>query len=299
LIELYSHDDHSQEIKGASMIPSSILNLHFTLQIISFLSLFYGIYTGMEGWQYLLAAISTGICTGVCGIFVSHEMLHRNDSKRWRWMSKVLLFISGNMYLYTEHIVHHKWVGTWRDPATPRQEESVFEFFARSTWQQLRDAWYSETDRLEKIGLSELSKRNYVVANGLLQIVFVALINYLFGGWGVLVYIIQCVVANFVLEYTNYVTHYALQREETDEIDEKINWYTDKTSSQDFLIGLRQIQTDHVNGKQNSTLDKLHRMQNPSLPFGFATGFLIAILPPVWFGIVHLKMRQHKALFLK
>jgi alkane 1-monooxygenase len=121
-------------------LPELILLLHVPLQIACVIGLFNGIYNQtFIGFQMVLAALSTGILSGTSAVVVAHEYIHRKNKFK-KALGLFLLFSAGNVYFYTAHLkIHHKWVGTDKDPASARLNESVYTFFVRSVWGQIKE----------------------------------------------------------------------------------------------------------------------------------------------------------------
>ena len=91
--------------------------------------------------------ISMGLCCGIFGINVGHELGHRF---KWyeRWMAKMHLMTSLNMHFMHEHNQHHhKAVSTPEDPASARYNEPLYLFWIRSISGVYIMAW-----KLEKQG---------------------------------------------------------------------------------------------------------------------------------------------------
>ena len=126
IFDLLLPEDKNNDFEDNSTLPDAILMAHTVLQILSLGCLVNSIQMDrIVGSQLVFAAISTGIHTGSSSIIVAHEMVHRKQ-KHWQFLGKFLLLTAGNVYFYIDHLkVHHKWVGTSKDPATARKNESV------------------------------------------------------------------------------------------------------------------------------------------------------------------------------
>ena len=84
--------------------------------------------------------LSVGIVLGTNGINVAHELGHRQ--KFWeRILGKLLLMPALYMHFYLEHnFGHHQHVGTPKDPATSKINQSVFSFWFTSIFGQILNA---------------------------------------------------------------------------------------------------------------------------------------------------------------
>ena len=233
----------------------------------------------------MVLSLSVGVNTGASAIVIAHELIHRKN-KLYHLAGKFLLFTAGNIYFYIDHLkVHHKWVGTERDPATARKGENVYTFFFRSAIGQVKSSLNVESERLQKENSFKFGWRNYVVANFLLLIVFCSFVIYFIGTKAVIVFLLQSMIANFLLEYTNYIEHYGLIRKENERVDETHSWQSDKVISRYFLIDLSRHSDHHYYASK--PYNKLNSYEtSPVLPGGYVSMFYFALIPPLWFNKV-------------
>jgi alkane 1-monooxygenase len=268
-------------------MPRFLLYLHVPFQIACLASLFYGIQSGiLTGVWILTAALSVGLHSGSSAIIVAHEWIHR-PSARERFLGKFLLFSVGNPYFYIDHIkVHHKHVGTLQDHVTARFRENLYQFFIRSVTSQLIGAIRLENQRLQQANGMMKIFQNYVYQQISLQALWLILLYLVFGFWAVGVYLIQCLFANFLLEYVNYTQHYGLIRKEKQRVSAMHSWDSDQFVSRFVLVDLSRHADHHAYAaKPYHTLD--HMPQSPKLPSGYAGMFFIAALPSLWFKVIH------------
>ncbi len=291
-IEWFMPENKSNTHSESSFVPSLILYFHVILQLLSLSSLFYSFSVGrIHGFEIIGASISTGILSGTSAIVVAHELVHRKN-QFLRSLGKLLLFSAGNIYFYVEHLRgHHKWVGTDKDPATAKRGESIYQFFIRSMFGQIKSAWHLEEDRLKKESKSFLN--NVVLQNSIIQFVLLFAIYFVFGKMGVAIYMLQSLVANFLLEYTNYIEHYGLTRAENERVRENLSWQSDKVISRFFLIDLSRHSDHHYySSKPFHALDTYEN--SPKLPGGYASSIYLALLPPLWFKVVDKCLDNYK-----
>ena len=72
-----------------------------------------------------------GVMSGVIGIVYSHELMHQKP-KLERWLGDLLLASVLYSHFRSEHLqVHHRYVGTPRDPVTARMGEGFQAYFWR------------------------------------------------------------------------------------------------------------------------------------------------------------------------
>jgi len=273
-------------------LPQLILWLHVPAQLACVLTFFYGIAQQiLFGYTALGAALSMGISTGSSAIVVAHEYIHRKSSLQ-QWYGKLLLFTAGNFYFFVEHLrVHHKWVGTDKDSATAKKNQSVYGFFLSSSMGQFLGALKLENERLIKANKSPYSLQNYVIRQLFLHAVLDTCIVY-FIGWAALGwFVLHCVFANFLLEYVNYIEHYGLSRAEKQRVTEIHSWQSDAPISRFFLIDLsRHADHHYYASKPYHTLVSYEK--SPELPSGYAGMFFIAAIPPLWYAVMNKRIPQ-------
>ena len=292
IVEWFMLEDKSNEKTADSFLPDAVLILHVFTQVLALTSLFLSIQLNkFSFWQLFWAAISSGIHSGSSSIVVAHEMIHRKN-KMWQWMGKFLLFTAGNVYFFIEHLrVHHKWVCTDRDPASARYNESLYHFYLRTTFTQTVHAFNMEAERLKSQKQFVFFWKNYVLQNIFLQLLFCILIYYLTGKVGLIAYLLQVVMANFLLEYTNYIEHYGLRRNENERVDATHSWQSDKVISRFFLIDLSRHSDHHYYASKYYHTLNTHP-NSPVLPTGYVSGIYLALLPPLWFRIVNKRIEE-------
>ena len=295
LIEWFAPEVRSNESSSNTLIPNIVLILHVVIQILAFSSIFYSIYFHQFSfWQLYWAAISVGIHSGSSSIVVAHEMIHRKN-RTWKWLGKFLLFTAGNVYFFIEHLrVHHKWVGTDKDPASAKYNESLYHFYIRTTWGQFSHSLKIETERLKSENSFPYGPKNYVIQNLLLLIILCLTLFYNLGTTALAAFVIQAIVANFLLEYTNYIEHYGLSRKENEKVNEKHSWQSDKVISRFFLIDLSRHSDHH--SYASKPFHQLNSLSgSPVLPTGYVTSIYLALIPPLWFYVVNKRIAEFNA----
>ena len=268
--------------KKVDIIPQFIILLHIPVQVITLGSLFFGIHENIiQGPWVFCAALSTGLTSGTSAIVISHELIHRK-SKLNQALGRFLLFTAGNIYFFIEHLkIHHKWVATAKDHSTAIKGESIYAFFVRSTFGQIKGAYTLEKERLTKENAFSVSLENYVVRQICLQILVIAFLYITLGIYGPLAWLTQAFFANFLLEYVNYIQHYGLIRDEKQRQSDEHSWDSEQFVSRFVLVDLSRHADHHTYAsKPYHTLT--HSEISPKLPCGYAGLFFIAATPPLW-----------------
>ena len=91
-----------------------------------------------------------GVISGTIGINYSHELMHQKGRAE-RWLGDILLAMVLYSHFRSEPLlVHHRYVGTPRDPVTARYNEGFHRFYPRVLWQCLTSAFTAERDKLAR-----------------------------------------------------------------------------------------------------------------------------------------------------
>jgi alkane 1-monooxygenase len=162
-----------------------------------------------EEWA-LFAAL--GVLSGTIGIVYSHELMHQKP-KIERWMADILLASVLYSHFRSEHLlVHHRYVGTPRDPVTARYNEGFHRFFPRVLVGSLKSAFRAEKAMLARKGLGWSDFSNPFWRYWALQGYMLLLAVSIGGLKGLALFMIQAFVATWQLELVNYIEHYGLTR---------------------------------------------------------------------------------------
>ena len=159
--------------------------------------------------------LSMGLVT-TFAINLAHELGHRQT---WgeQFLSKLMLLTTLMMHFFIEHNRgHHKNVATFEDPSTARKGETVYAFWFRAILNEYLSAWRLEKKRLEVIKQPNFSLQNEMVQFQIIQILFVGLIYYLFGGFILLAFLFNAAIAYVSFETVQYLEHYGLQRKKNE-----------------------------------------------------------------------------------
>ena len=283
LIDLLLPNNSSQNPELDRAIPDFWLILAVAVNVLCFGSLLYGIGSGqIAGPHRWTAAISTGLNSGLLGLNTAHELIHRKQ-RFFRFLGICNLFVSFYSHFFIEHrLGHHARVATEKDPATARLGEGFYSFLFRT----IPGQWWSALQiELRKPSLKIGSHRfNFVVFIGLFQITFFAGLFY-WGKWLAFAYLLQSLVAIFLLEYVNYIEHYGLLRKDGEKLSATHAWQSDSVSSRFSLFELSRHSHHHLQAAV--PYPELESMESPHrLPYGYFGMFYIALCPPLWFWMM-------------
>ena len=240
---------------------------------------------GTIGW-----VLSTGILGGILAINPAHELIHKTD---WfeRACGGLLLTSVGYHGFKIEHVRgHHVHVATPQDNSTARLGESVYAFVPRALLRNMLNAWRIEARRLRMLGLPACSWHNEMLGWSALWFALVAAAAFLGGIGAAVLFIAQGLAAAASLEVINYVEHYGLMRAELapgryERVTHMHSWNASQRLSNWLLFNLQRHSDHHARASRRYPV-LLHHDDSPQLPAGYATMYVLALLPPLWHRIM-------------
>ncbi len=254
--------------------------------------------------EALWLGVSIGFVTGSFGITIAHELGHR-AARFDRRLSELLLLSVCYGHFFVEHNRgHHARVGTREDPATARLGESFYRFFPRTVCGSFTHAWRLEALRLAvksksgksgKSGKSAWTLSNRIVIYIAVELALCALAFAAAGAAGLVFFLFQSFVAFTLLELVNYVEHYGLARQpdaqgRPEPVAPHHSWNSDTWFGNALLINLQRHSDHHANSDR--PYESLRSIDSaPQLPTGYAGMILMALLPPLWFGVMDRRVR--------
>jgi alkane 1-monooxygenase len=194
-------------------------------------------------------------------------------------------------------------VATPGDPSTARKNESFYTFWVRSVFKGYAHAWRLEAESLKRKGYAIWSLHNEMIRFAILPLLFCGALTLMFSlllnriTWEVPVFFFsQSLLAFSLLELVNYVEHYGIMRKEIapgkyERVNPLHSWNASHLLSNFFLFQLQRHSDHHAYAhKRYQVLN--HYEQSPQLPFGYPTMIMLAMVPPVWFGIMNKRLEQ-------
>ena len=232
-----------------------------------------------------------GILFGSCGINVAHELGHRPE-KHNRMMAKMLLLPSWYMHFIIEHnLGHHKNVSTPLDPATALRSENVYSFWFKSVWGSYKNAWRIEIKRLDQLGKKQFSLENRIIQYSIIQVGY-AIVLFLVAGFPMMLLLgLSGIFGFLLLETINYIEHYGLVRKilpsgRYEPVQPHHSWNADYPIGRILLYELTRHSDHHF--KSTRKYQVLRSMpEAPDLPTGYPGAMILALVPPIWFKIMH------------
>ncbi|MGR3467104.1 MAG: alkane 1-monooxygenase [Shimia sp.] len=242
----------------------------------------------LGGWEKLGLFFGVGVITGTIGINYSHELMHQKPAYE-RWSADALLAMVLYSHFRSEHLlVHHRYIGTPRDPVTARYNESFQTFFPRVLRQSFKSAWTAEKAMLARKGLPATDRSNPFWRYAMLQGGFL-LLAILIGGWeGLALFLVQAFTAIWQLELVNYVEHYGLTRKHLgggkyEHVRPRHSWNAAHKASNWLLINLQRHSDHHYKPDRRFPLLQTYgEDEAPSLPYGYPVMTMLALVPRLW-----------------
>ncbi len=239
-----------------------------------------------------------GLSCGVFGINVAHELGHRK--KRYeKFLAKILLLTSLYMHFFIEHNRgHHKRVSTPEDPSSARKGENLYRFWIRSVVFAYLSAWRLEADRLRKRNVPIVSIENEMLLFQIIQLTFIIAVWQFFGFQVMFFFLCAAVMGFLLLETVNYIEHYGLQRVRKASGYERVmprhSWNSDHHIGRMMLFELSRHSDHHYMASRKYQVLR-HISESPQMPTGYPGMMMLALIPPIWFGLMNRKLEKWNA----
>ncbi len=248
--------------------------------------------------EKLMVFFGVGVITGTIGINYAHELMHQR-SRAERMLADILLAMVLYSHFRSEHLlVHHRYVGTPRDPVTARYNEGFHRFYPRVLKQSLISAFRAERDKLARRDLPWTHPSNPFFRYWALQAMML-LLAFLLGGWGGIgLFLMQAGVAIWQLELVNYVEHYGLTRKHLgdgkyEHVQPRHSWNAAQKASNRLLINLQRHSDHHYKpDRRFPLLQNYGTSQAPQLPYGYPVMTIAAMIPPLWRRVMNPRVRR-------
>ncbi len=271
----------------------------------------YTVTSGITGWQLVGATLSAGMHQGL-GIIFGHELSHTKGIgfilSRW------IMSLSGAAHFCFAHVYNHHlelgraWMGPENnrmgddvDPATAPRGRSIYTHLLVSYIGQSYFGVMTESRRMRRQGKSFFSLSNRWIRGYLMSIPTVAL--FVYAGWvgggtsgigiGLAAMFYVWILSNFELEALNYMEHYGLIRVKGQPIEYRHSWDNDNVFTSWAFIEIGR-QSDHHDRGETHFWELTHTGGAPdgcpNYGWGYYTMFAVALVPPLWHGIMKKKL---------
>ncbi|PQO24182.1 alkane 1-monooxygenase [Rhodobacteraceae bacterium WD3A24] len=253
--------------------------------------------------EVLVLFFGIGVISGTIGIVYAHELLHQRNRLE-RWLGDLLLALVLYSHFRSEHLqVHHRYVGTPRDPVTARYNEGFHRFYFRVLRECPVSAFRAEAAMLARKGLPWWHRSNPFWRYAALQLGALALAAAI-GGWaGLGLFLVQAGSAVWQLELTNYIEHYGLTRKHLGEgryepVKPRHSWNAAHRASNWLLINLQRHSDHHYKpARRFPLLQTYSEDEAPQLPYGYPAMTTLAMIPPLWRRVMNPRVRAWRRQF--
>ena len=281
-----------EDSRARRFLFDALLYLNFPLLFVLYGGYLYTLqYTLLSAAGVAGLTLSLGIVVGAVGINIAHELGHRHrrfEQQMAQWMLLTALY----QHFFIEHNRgHHKHVATDLDPASARRGEPVFSFWWRSICGGWKNAWRLEAERLRPAGLPVWSRHNDMLRFQITQILWLTAIGSLLGLKALAGALAIALIGILLLETINYIEHYGLRRQilpsgRPEPVSPAHSWNSNHELGRIFLYELTRHSDHHYKATRKYQILR-HLDESPQLPFGYPTSVLLALVPPLWFRVMH------------
>jgi alkane 1-monooxygenase len=252
----------------------------------------------LSALETIVLFFGVGVITGTVGINYSHELMHQKDRGE-RFLGDLLLAMVLYSHFRSEHLqVHHRHVGTPRDPVTARYNEGFHRFFPRVLRGSFLSAFRAERDLLARKGRPWHDPKNPFFRYWALQGVMALLAVLVGGGVGLALFVWQAFVAIWQLELVNYIEHYGLTRKHLgngkyEHVQPRHSWNAAHKASNWLLINLQRHSDHHYKPDRRFPLLQTYTDADaPQLPYGYPLMTMAAMVPPIWRRVMNPRVRR-------
>ncbi|MEO0370628.1 MAG: alkane 1-monooxygenase [Pseudomonadota bacterium] len=253
--------------------------------------------------ETILLFFGVGVITGTVGINYSHELMHQKD-KRERFLGDVLLSMVLYSHFRSEHLlVHHRYVGTPKDPVSARFNEGFYRYFPRVVRECFISAFRAEAAMLKRKDKPWTDLSNPFFRYWALQGTMILLAILIGGVEGLALFLWQAFVAVWQLEITNYVEHYGLTRKHLGDgkyeyVQPRHSWNAAHKASNWLLINLQRHSDHHFKpDRRFPLLQSYEEDEAPQLPHGYPIMTMAAMVPPLWRQIMNPRVRRWREMY--
>lgn len=247
-------------------------------------------------WDKVGRIGSMGLLCGTFGINIGHELGHRHTVFE-QTLAKMALLTSLYMHFFIEHNKgHHKMVATPNDPSSARYGEPLYAFWPRTILFTHISAWHIANEEQRKKGEPVLSLGNQMLQLQLIQILFLALLIWLFG-WQITGYfIIAAFIGILLLETVNYIEHYGLSRKSVgngkfERALPQHSWNSNHIIGRLMLFELSRHSDHHYTASRKYQILR-HHAHAPQMPTGYPGMMILSLVPPLWFYIMNRRIKN-------
>lgn len=239
----------------------------------------------------MMLGASVGFICGALGITLAHELGH-SKSKFDRFCGWVLMTSVGYGHFMIEHYRgHHPRAATPEDPASARRGETVYRFWLRTVSGSFVSALALERQRLARRRGTWLKSPLLWSIVGSLALLLLPALAFSHAALSLIAFVVSAwIVSILLLETVNYIEHYGLRRGcdprgKREPFGVMHAWNADHFVTNTLLINLQRHSDHHMHAWK--PYEALEPLPGPQLPTGYAGCILLALVPPLWFALMH------------
>lgn len=253
----------------------------------------------------LLYMLSCGTVGAIIAINVGHELIHKNTQTE-QIAGGLLLSLVTYAGFKVEHVYgHHVHVSTPEDASSSRYNQGLYAFLPNAYLHNFLNAWKLQKARMQRKGQAFWGPKNELFWYYAVSFAVAGLMGYAFTQWGgefwlgVAFFFAQSFVAFTFLEIINYIEHYGLHRRKMsngkyERVQPEHSWNSNYFLTNMFLFQLQRHSDHHAYANRRYQVLR-HHENSPQLPFGYATMFVIALIPPLWKAIMNPRVEAYYA----
>ena len=241
--------------------------------------------------------VSIGVVGGIMAINIGHELIHK-DTKLETWVGGLALSSVTYAGFKVEHIMgHHVHVSTPEDASSSRYNQSVYAFLLQAFPRNFLNAWKLEAKKLRRNGKSPWGPSNELIRWYSISALFAAAFTVSFGWAGLAFFLGQSFFAAFTLEVINYIEHYGLHRRvqksgRFERVTPAHSWNSNYLLTNLFLFHLQRHSDHHAAPRRRYQVLR-HYDESPQLPGGYASMFVLALVPPLWMMVMNPRVEAY------
>lgn len=229
--------------------------------------------------------LGMGLCCGVLGINVAHELGHRTNptDQRLAWS---LLATSLYLHFFVEHNYgHHRNVGTPEDPSSARPGESLYRFLPRTLYRSAVSAY-----RLGQQRAKGRLLHNQTVQFWAVEAALVGAVGFVGGAAALAGFVGAAFFGALLLETVNYIEHYGLTRKKIspnryEDPNIEHSWNSNHWVGRAMLFNLSRHSDHHAHPHRPYSILR-NWEESPQMPTGYPGMMLLSALPPVFFWVM-------------
>ncbi|MBY6088847.1 alkane 1-monooxygenase [Maritimibacter alkaliphilus] len=245
---------------------------------------------GAEGLAVIPAALGIGVFFGQVSHPNAHELIHQPKRRARRLGALVYTTMLFGHHASAHLRVHHPHVATEDDPNTAPRGMSFYRYFLRAWRGSFRRGRAAELAALSRAGRSRWKSPYVGYVGGAVAMVGLSL---LLAGWGGLAVLLGLALfAQGQILLSDYVQHYGLARGWTEAgrrrpVGPEHSWNAAQALSAAMMLNAPRHSDHHVHPARDYPALQLDRVVMPVLPYSMPVMATLAMIPPLWFRVMH------------